>query len=293
MKIQRVTSAPQAPGIYAGLSNADYHAGPGISKSQLDTLARSPLHFWAKHIAKQQGTRVETAAMRFGTAVHTAILEPEDFVNWVVMDKVDRRTKDGKAAAEAAETRAAARGVRVIDRADHDVVTAIAASVERHPVIGPYLEAGWAELSVYWMDEDTGVLCRCRPDWLTETAILDVKTTENSSPGSFERSAYQYRYWVQAAYYLDGLAANGCDVSRFVFAAVEKEPPFAAMAYTATPSLIDAGRREYKRLLNLYSACCASGRWPAYGDSADLDLPRFAPERMAVDNADAFADESL
>ena len=35
--------------------------------------------------------------MRFGTAVHTAILEPELFAGWVVMPDVDGRTKDGKA----------------------------------------------------------------------------------------------------------------------------------------------------------------------------------------------------
>lgn len=293
MKIQWVSAAPSEPGIYAGLSNAAYHAGPGISKSQLDTLARSPLHYWAKHIAQLPGSRVETAAMRFGTAVHAAILEPEDFVNWVVMDKVDRRTKDGKAAAEAAEALAAERGVRLIDRAEYDAAMAIATSVDRQPVIGPILEAGWAELSVYWMDPDTGVFCRCRPDWLCDYAILDVKTTENASPASFERSAYMYRYWVQAAYYLDGLAANGVELPNFVFAAVEKEPPYAAMAYNAMPGMIEAGRREYKRLLQLYSDCCAKAEWPSYGYSASLDLPRFAPERVDFNNADAFADESL
>ncbi|MCV5496968.1 exonuclease VIII, partial [Escherichia coli] len=35
------------PGIYYGISNENYHAGPGISKSQLDDIADTPaLYLW-------------------------------------------------------------------------------------------------------------------------------------------------------------------------------------------------------------------------------------------------------
>lgn len=38
------------PGIYYGISNENYHAGPGISKSQLDDIADTPaLYLWRKN----------------------------------------------------------------------------------------------------------------------------------------------------------------------------------------------------------------------------------------------------
>lgn len=291
MEIKKTTSAPSDPGIYSGLSNADYHAGPGISKSQLDVLAKSPYHYWSRYMSANREPTVETAAMAFGTAFHTFVLEPHEFTKWVVLDKVDRRTKEGKAAAEAAEARAAAQGGRVISAADMQVIAGMNAAIWSHPV-AEHLETGVPELSVYWIDEESGVFCRCRPDWLGTTAVVDLKTTEDPSPRAFTRSAYDYRYWVQAAYYLDGLAANGVILPYFIFAAVEKGRPHSVVAYNVTHDLLEAGRREYKRLLKLYADCASSHVWPGYEAWVDLELPHWAPERVAMLTDDAFASNS-
>ena len=283
--IKKTTTAPSEPGIYSGLSNADYHAGPGISKSGLDLIARSPLHYWDAYINPSRPQRVETPAMAFGTAVHTAILEPHDFARWIVMDKVDGRTTAGKAAKAEAEARAAAEGVPMIDSATLATIKRIATQVEDHPMIGHILDTGVPELSVYWVDEDTGVFCRCRPDWLGANCVLDLKTTEDASPQAFMNSAYTYRYWVQASFYMDGLAANGLNMFEFIFAAIEKSSPHAVMAYPAGDALIAAGRREYKRLLRTYADCLAGGDWPGYAGVWELALPRWAPESLDFNNA--------
>ncbi len=289
MNIQTTTSAPSAPGIYAGLSNAAYHAGPGVSKSQLDKLAQSPFHYWAHYISGSPPPRTETPAMRFGTAVHTAILEPDHFADWIVLPDLDGRTKEGKAAKALALQEAAVTGVEVISADDHAKVKAIADSFHAHKHLAALLDAGHAELSVYWTDPDTGILCRCRPDWLAPDCVLDLKTTEDASPRAFQRSAYGWRYWVQAAFYLDGLAANGIDGRRFVFAAIEKSQPHACAGYAASEQLIAAGREEYRRLLVQLRQCHEADRWPGYAESlAVLDLPAFANELFTTSN-DAIA----
>jgi hypothetical protein len=289
MQIQKTTSAPSAPGIYAGLSNSDYHAGPGVSKSQLDKLAKSPFHYHAHYLSLKRVSTYETPAMRFGTAVHTAILEPEIFAGWVVMPDVDGRTKEGKAAKALALEEAASRGVEVIAADDYEKVTAIADSFSRHKHLATFLDTGHAELSVYWTDPDTGILCRCRPDWLAPDCVLDLKTTEDASPRAFQRSAYGWRYWVQAAYYLDGLAANGVDASGFVFAAIEKSEPYACAGYAASEAMIAAGREEYRRLLRTLRQCQDDDHWPGYGESLNmLDLPGYANELFTSPN-DAIA----
>ena len=287
MNIQKTTSAPSAPGIYAGLSNAAYHAGPGVSKSQLDKLAKSPFHYWSHYLSLKRVSTYETPAMRFGTAVHTAILEPELFAGWVVMPDVDGRTKEGKAAKALALEEAASRGVEVIPADDYEKVAAIAVSFSRHTHLATFLDTGHAELSVYWNDPDTGILCRCRPDWLAPDCVLDLKTTEDASPRVFQRSAYGWRYWVQAAFYLDGLAANGIDGRSFIFAAIEKSEPYACAGYAASEAMIAAGREEYRRLLRTLRQCHDDDHWPGYSESlAVLDLPGFANELFTTtDNA--------
>lgn len=65
------------PGVYEGISNAEYHGGPGISKSGLDLVHRSPMHYNA--VVTADNDRTPTPAQEIGTAVHMAILEPEEF----------------------------------------------------------------------------------------------------------------------------------------------------------------------------------------------------------------------
>lgn len=65
------------PGVYEGIPNAEYHGGPGISKSGLDLVHRSPMHYNA--VVTAVNDRTPTPAQEIGTAVHMAILEPEEF----------------------------------------------------------------------------------------------------------------------------------------------------------------------------------------------------------------------
>lgn len=67
------------PGVYEGIPNAEYHSGPGISKSGLDLIHRSPLHYHA--VVTAENDRVPTAAQELGTAAHALILEPDVFTD--------------------------------------------------------------------------------------------------------------------------------------------------------------------------------------------------------------------
>ncbi|WP_441227978.1 PD-(D/E)XK nuclease-like domain-containing protein [Tardiphaga sp. 20_F10_N6_6] len=68
------------PGVYENISNAQYHGGPGISKSGLDLIARSPMHYKAVvDAANDNEPREPTPAQIIGTAFHCLLLEPEVF----------------------------------------------------------------------------------------------------------------------------------------------------------------------------------------------------------------------
>lgn len=65
------------PGIYPDISNDAYHAGPGISKTGLDLLHRSPYHYHA--IKAGLFPKPETKSQYIGRAFHCLVLEPDVF----------------------------------------------------------------------------------------------------------------------------------------------------------------------------------------------------------------------
>ena len=58
-----------------------HHAIRALSASGMKDLAVSPLRYWYRHIHGAAKDQEETAAMRVGTALHSAVLEPERFAD--------------------------------------------------------------------------------------------------------------------------------------------------------------------------------------------------------------------
>src|SRR5712675_1436141 len=71
-----MTETDLGPGIHS-LPAERYFAAAGVSKSMLDILAdKTPAHLKA-YIEGERDK--ETAAMQFGTVLHRALLEPDNF----------------------------------------------------------------------------------------------------------------------------------------------------------------------------------------------------------------------
>lgn len=246
---------------------AQYHAHPAVSKSVLDRIARSPLHARA-YI---DGVRDEpTPAMNFGTALHSAVLEPSLFAAKYAVFEGDRRTKDGKARYEELQQR----GATIISAADNDAISAMAMAIRQHPIAARLLASGLAESSVFWQHPATGLQCKCRPDWWIEAdeTVVDIKSTEDASPAAFARSVAAYRYHVQAAHYLMGTQAR-----RFLFVAVEKKAPHAVAVYELDDDALQIGMRLRDRDLEQYASCVEFDTWPGFpAEIMPLTLPRWA-----------------
>lgn len=264
------------------MNNAEYHAHPAVSKSHLDQVARSPLHYWSRYVAEERVVFDPTPAMMLGTALHARVLEPELFTaEYALAPAVDRRTKAGKETWE----QAAAEGKTLLSSLEWEQVTGMAESVQAHPAARKLLaRPGQVELSLFWSDVATDIECKCRPDRLTEDGwVLDLKTTEDASPTGFAKSAANFRYHVQASWYLDGVRQSGIDPKGFIFIAVEKRPPYAVAVYAADADMIAAGGREARRCLDLIAECRSTERWPGYGDTVQtLSLPKWAKDSTNV-----------
>ncbi|ELI1016388.1 PD-(D/E)XK nuclease-like domain-containing protein, partial [Salmonella enterica subsp. enterica serovar Cerro] len=79
------------PGIYYDIPNEAYHAGPGVSKSQLDDIADTPaIYLWRKNAPVDTE---KTKSLDTGTAFHCRVLEPEEFSKrFIIAQEFNRRT---------------------------------------------------------------------------------------------------------------------------------------------------------------------------------------------------------
>lgn len=286
-------------GIYYDLPGESYHSGPGISNSGLALIAKSPLHYWARYLDPMREPVEPTPALELGTAVHCAVLEPDRFREAYVTIPEDAPRKptsvqlkaknpsDDTVAAIAwwSEFEEKHKDAKILSRDDFAKCQRIAESIHGHDAASILFADGKAEVSIFWEDEETGVLCKIRPDWLMSSAIFDLKTTEDASPSGFTRSIFNYGYFRQAAFYLDGARAAGLDVDAFMFGAVEKSAPFASAFYYAEATMIEVGRMEYRRHLRTYAECLETGRWPGYpARITPIGLPAWYRPEPANDN---------
>lgn len=324
----------QPVGVYAGISNAEYHGGPGYSKSSLDIVRRSLAHFKFAQDQRESGVeREETASMRVGSAEHGILLEAEQFENefalpfdaseWpdalATTDDLKARLKEyglpvsGKKAELIERLREADPTVQILDdlKAMHaedsagktiltpaqwrDVRGMRDAAIE-NPKLCKLLTdpRGRAELSVYWRDEETGLLCRCRPDLWVGDVVMDIKTTDDARQSAFERSIEKWRYYVQAPFYLDGIKKaveqsgkplpEGLEIPKhFVFGPIEKKAPYLNAIYVLGPQTMEIGRREYREDLKALADAIARDEWPGYSrDIQSIGLPDWRLRREEI-----------
>lgn len=271
------------PGIYSGIPNEAYHAGPGISKSGLwDLLTKSPAHY-------AFAPREEKNHFNLGEAGHIAVLEPEEFEKRVYRGPDDRRGNKWKDAQEFCQIE----GKTLLTSSDYDKALMIRDTVHANPMLNSLISSAnsLVEQSAYWIDPETGLLCRVRPDLRRPDLkiIVDLKTTASAQRRDFQASVAKYGYHAQEAFYTDGMAALGEQVDGFIFIAVEKKDPFCLAVYELEPAAVDRGRVKIREALAKYSECKRADTWPGYPQTVQaLDIPRWA---YSDEEAPVFFDE--
>lgn len=276
------------PGLYFGISNDDYHADPALSSSGIKILLRSPEEYHYHYIAKTDPDP-DTVATKFGTAYHTFVLEPEAF-SYQILPNQKGTTKEGCLA-------------------DTELAQIIAMkkrlfSNPRHAVL---FQGGYPEVSVFWQDEETGVMCRVRFDYWKPGFITDLKTINDIYNGP-RYDTPERGYHISGAMYMEGcrqlrrLLREKPDcihgftgdqdalfdflmkflkdgVERFNLFFQGKKPPFIVRAMPVSAEIaakgygrFREGLQEYRRLIDEYGADPALP-WPSgFPDFEDMTL---------------------
>lgn len=248
-------------------------------------------------------------ALVFGAAMHKIVLEPETWEDEFVVIPPDapRRPTDKQinAAKPSASTIAAAgywvafhkkhEGKQLLTMKEFNQMMNMLGVLKQHwfevdgmriPTIRLF-QGGVAEASMYWVDEKTGILCKGRPDYISDGFLADYKTTTDGSLYGFQKSMADFGYYRQAPFYLDGArAASGGLINheRFVFVVQEKKEPYEVFVYAIGPESMRLGRQDYGFLLERYDRnvkeygpLFGTTPWPmASNDITDVELPQWA-----------------
>lgn len=244
--------------------------------SDLKRMADSPLHF---AYAREHGT-AETDDMRLGTAVHSLVLGGRKVVSYE--GRRDERTAAWK------DFQAANNGAVILKPDQYERAEEMAFAVRNHPAASELLgePSLLYEQHIDW--ERNGVPCCSRLDMWAKLAgwICDLKSCRSARPDLFERQAIKMGYHAQLDWYLDAAdhSVTSADLGRIAptrafIIAVESKPPHDVTVWEATPSALEAGRRDCTAWFERYKVCESSSHWPGYSDAVlELNVEEQAPE---------------
>jgi hypothetical protein len=254
-------------------TNAEYHSRPEISASKIKTMNEG-WRWWEGCEITRTIKRSESPSMKLGTAIHAAILEPEQFQRDYIVcpaDCSDRRTKKHK---EWAEGVGASQVVLSADEAA-TVLACVTAAMRHKAAAGIIAASPTVEKSFLFTDPESGVPCRTRFDILSGQVVCDIKTTARLSDGDFAKAVQDYRYDIQAAHYLEGFAAIGMPGLVFVFLVLETAAPHRCRVYQLGDEELEIGRDRRSSLLGEYVARESAGDWSDPGEN-ELQTVRFS-----------------
>ena len=250
-----------------------YHDIEATRASELKAVAKSPLHY--EHLRK---TPMDADYLRLGSAVHTAVLEPElfggEYVLWTGGVRNSKKWREFEA--EHADR------VILTEKQMSDALM-MATAVRKHAVAGPLLRSGVPEQVAEWVDERTGIECKARVDWLNNCHV-SLKTTAETVPYRFNEQSAKLKYNLTEAFNSDGLFAVTGERRPVKIIAVESKAPHDVAVYHVPDEVLNYGREIYEDALDLLIQCRASGEWPGVcPEEETLTLPMWAAAQDPID----------
>lgn len=251
------------------MPNDVYHKFGGVSKSGLDKIAESPAAY------KSQGEYTTSRAIVVGSALHAAILEPDLFASeyHLLLEVKDRRAAEYKTVSKLYGA-----DYTLVQSECENLNSMLLEAKKDAEISGYFLKLGFSEISAFIRCPDTGVLLRCRYDYLVidENLCVDLKKTRDASYDGFSKSIDSYRYHVQDAMYshVYKLLTN-CDLT-FKFVAIQETAPHTARVYTLDEHAKMIGDYYFKRDLAVFADCYKRNFWPHSGCNGEIGLQSWA-----------------
>lgn len=274
------------PGIYLGMDESLYHSIHACSGTGIKKLAVSSMDYWSCSPLNPDNEDEDTPAKALGRAYHVRICEGREAYEsryCVDIDKADHphalvtekdivaafpegvkpvgkdkrakfehlRTLDGTVELWddlKAEHRAANEGKHMLRAVDHRRIEIAAKMIEADPALRKAFTGGHPEVSIFFYDEDTGVPCKARLDYLKMAAVVDLKSYSNTMERPISRAIdftiAGQKHYVAVVFYQRAIVAakklirahgasavNGADDDSWWLAWAKQPEPTALWVY--------------------------------------------------------------
>jgi len=268
--------------IIRGLPARDYHARQEVSSTHVRNLLQCP-----QLALYRQANPIQSKALAFGEAFHTAMLEPIRFKKKYKPAPIgDKRTTKVREAWD--DLKKKHPNATILKTDEFDDLKGMRDSVMNHRQGGKFLRAGGdIEVTLLGHHKYTETDLRCRCDILLDDMIVDLKSTVDASPGGFARSVSRYGYHIQAAFYQMIVEQVTGKLLPFRFIVVEKKAPYLVGVYDLDERYMERGRSKVydAMLVHKFTRICEKDN-NGYGEFVQkIHLPAWASE-VEDDNDD-------
>jgi exodeoxyribonuclease VIII len=272
--------------IYPDLSNEDYHALEGISRSGIMRFLESPYKYWADYINPDRPKiKSPSNAMEFGSAFHTFVLEPHKFDELYVVEPAKVFLKDvGREAFDLYKEHMIeleSSNKTILLKSEFDLLNKMKAALLDHPIARGFIEGGIYESSYFWEDPHTGLICKARPDILHCNAVVDLKTIADSGSRSYQYSMVDGGYHIQGAMILEGLKqCRGYNegelyINTVINVCIEKTYPYQIGIKIISEHALEIGHQKFKQALLDIKECMQTSKWSSNATEV-VELPNWA-----------------
>lgn len=213
------------------MSTKNYDEIKAIRSTQIKALAvGGPRSLWEA----TYGENETTASIQLGSMTHLRALQPEEWNTKILVESIDRRTKDGKARAAEVE----AKGLTIVKPEEADKIEKIAA--EWNKAVKLILGEDFLTEQVF-TNTINGVAVKAQIDAISKdhNIIVDFKTVSDVEQAY--REIWKRRYDLQLGFYTNTIVGNTTDGDFKVFLVfVETSSPFRCKAFDLTAILSES-----------------------------------------------------
>jgi hypothetical protein len=242
---------------------------PGLNASALKSgrVSMKHMRYYVEH------GKEDTAAMRMGRMIHSAILEPDVFFADVVIYEGRRAGKDW----EAFQSDCALKTILKPD--ELTALNQISTSVHSNRLAHDIIARTRHEVSAYRTDDILGDMKARLDGWDERTnAVLEIKTSNSGlTPDAFSRTQYNMGTHIQLGWINTILSGGGFEHPAFVVLGVEQKPPYDVVAFDVDAGLIERGIEEAKEIATKWRIAQTTGIYDGISSEfALLSLPKWA-----------------
>ena len=235
-----------------------------LSYSSLKQFARSPIHYIQYLNEKFE----PTDSMVLGSVVDCLLLTPDEFENkYLVIPKIDRRSKAGKEAYAEAQSRAAENNLTIVSEVQYNTAQIMVDQVSNNPEAKAILNGTTeTQKKIEWKHKElpfVGYLDGAGEFHDGKKFIFDLKTTSDASLDAYTKQLINLKYDLQIAMYYIAYQRQHFQQPLAYHIVVENKAPYSCNVFKLSDTVLEAGKRVYDSLCDKFKECMEDENWGA------------------------------